>query len=256
MYIPQKTVTELIKFRSLMGCNLTEEKARYIWGKNSVKNSDISFGKEQVNEHVISKIEVAKKFVKYLLLGNFVRFIGISGSVGAGFAKEVDDIDVFVVVQNYTAWIYRALLVFKNIFHHKIRTKLDGERVKDKFCLNLICEERDVVFEGDMFNFHELMYLVPIYNEKYINYIYSQNVWLREEYGVKNELMINRVAISKRKNIFLNILNFKAFCLQLIFMIITKHSPEIPRLKANFKRGRIEFFPGDYKEKRMENYLK
>lgn len=256
MYIPQKTVIDLTKFRALMDCNLTEEKARYIWGKNSVKNSDISFGKEQTNEHVISKIEVAKKNVKYLLVGNLVKFIGVSGSVAAGFAKEEDDIDVFVVVRNNTAWIYRALLVFKNIFHHKIRTKWDGERVKDKFCLNLICEERDVVFDEDMFNFHELMYLEPIFNEKYLNYIYSQNVWLRETYGVKGELMVNRVSVSRKKNIFFKVLNFKAFCFQLIFMILSKHSPEIPRLKENFKRGRIEFFPVDYKEKRMENYLK
>ncbi|HAM96791.1 MAG: hypothetical protein UR96_C0027G0008 [candidate division WS6 bacterium GW2011_GWC1_36_11] len=256
MYIPKKVVVDLTKFRALMGCNLTEEKARYIWGKNSVKNSDISFGKEQTNEYVDSKIELAKKNVKFLCVGNVVKFIGVSGSVAAGFAKEEDDIDVFVVVKNDTAWIYRALLVFKNIFHHRIRTKWDGERVKDKFCLNLICEERDVVFEDDMFNFHELMYLVPIFNEKYLNYVYSRNVWLREIYGVKGELMVNRVSVSKRMNVFFKILNFKAFFFQLVFMILSKHSPEIPRLKENFKRGRIEFFPRDYKEKRMESYLK
>ncbi len=256
MYISQKTVVDLTKFRTLMGCNLTEEKARYIWGKNSVKNTDISFGKEQTNEYVDSKIELAKQNVKYLFVGNLVKFIGVSGSVAAGFAKEDDDIDIFVVVKNDTAWIYRALLVFKNIFHHKIRTKLDGERVKDKFCLNLICEERDVVFENDMFNFHELMYLVPIFNEKYLNYIYSQNVWLREVCGVKNELMVNRVSVSKKKNIFFKVLNFKAFFLQLIFMLLSKHSPEVRRLKTNFKRGRIEFFPEDYKVKRMEKYFK
>jgi len=254
MYIPQKTVMDLTKFRALMGCNLTEEKARYIWGKNSVKNSDISFGKEQSNEYVNSKIEIAKENVKYLLVGSLVKFIGVSGSVAAGFAKEEDDIDVFVVVKNDTAWIYRALLVFKNIFHHKIRTKWDGEMVKDKFCLNLICEEGDVVFEDDMFNFHELMYLVPIFNEKYLNYIYSQNGWLRKVYGVKGELMVNRVSVGKKKNVFFKVLNFKAFLFQLIFMIITKHSPEIPRLKENFKRGRIEFFPRDYKGKRMEDF--
>lgn len=238
-----------------MNCSVSEEKAKYIWGKNFTKNLDKKLGNERVGDVVLSKLEIAKKNLKYLKVGNWVKFIGISGSVAAGFAKQEDDIDVFVVVENDTAWIYRALLMFKNIFHRKIRIKRDGEMVMDKLCINFICEEKGLQLENDMFNFHELMYLIPICNEKYLNYIYSKNVWLKEEYGVKNELLVNRVWVERRRNIFLMILNFKAFCLQLIFMIITNHGPEIPRLKSNFKEGRIEFFPVDYKEKRIEKYL-
>lgn len=256
MSTPQEACMELIKFRSLMNTNLSEEKARYIWGKNFVKSSGITFVKEQANIDATAKITIAKETLKYLLVGNWVKFIGISGSVAAGFAKEQDDIDLFIVVKNNCAWIYRGILVFRNIFHHKIRTKHDKENVKDKLCINLICEEKDLEFENDMFNFHELMYLVPIYNEKYLNYIYSCNSWLKEDYGVKNDLMINRVVVEKNKNIIFKILNSLAFFFQLIIMMICKHSPEIARLKENFKRGRIEFFDSKQREKRLKRYLK
>lgn len=256
MYTPQKAFEELSKFRSLMKCSVSEEKAKYIWGKNFVKSLNTKLVNEKVGNIIPNKLDIAKQDIKYLKVGSLVKFIGVSGSVAAGFAGDDDDIDIFVVVKNNSAWIYRAVLAVKNIFHHRIRTKRDGENVKDKFCLNLICEERDIVFDNDMFNFHELMYLIPIYNERYLNYIYSQNSWLKDEYGVKNDLMINRVTVSKRKNIFWSIVNFLAFFLQLVFMIVTKHSPEIPRLKENFKRGRIEFFPSDYKTKKMNNFLK
>ncbi len=255
MDIEAKALSELKNFRSRMGMGVSKENAKYILGKSFVKNYDGELEKMVANPEVERKIEIAKENMRYLKFFNWVKFVGISGSVAAGFAKEDDDIDIFVVVKNYTSWMYRGLIVFRNIFHHKIRTKLDGKRVKDKFCLNLICEEGDVVFDEDVFNFHELMYLVPIFNERYLNYIYSQNIWLRETYGVKGELMVNRVSVSKKMNVLFKVVNWLAFFFQLVFMILSKHSPEIPRLRENSKRGRIEFFPGDYKEKRMEDYL-
>ena len=180
-----------------------------------------------------------------------MKFVGVSGSVAAGFAKEDDDIDLFLVVKNHTAWIYRGLIAIKNLFHHRIRRISNGGIVKDKFCVNLICEERDLVFERDIFNFHELMYLVPIFNEKYLNYIYSKNVWLREIYGVKGELLLNRQYASDRSNWLVRIINFKFFAIQLLFMIVSFHRPEIGRLWNNYKRGRIEFFPGDFRKEKL-----
>ena len=251
----EKAFEELSKFKSLMITNVSYDKAKYIWGKETVRNWEFQKVKKE-NGNIEVKTKLALGNVKFLLLGNIVKFIGLSGSVAAGFAKEDDDIDVFIVVRNDTAWIYRAILVFRNIFYRKIRTKLDGSNVKDKFCLNFICEERDVTFENDIFNFHELMYLIPIYNEKFLNYIYSQNLWLREEYGVKKELLLSRIMVSRKRNIFLRIINFLAFFAQLVFMFVTQHNPEVRRLKENFKKGRIAFFPGDYKRKKIDNYLK
>ncbi len=249
MGVETKALLELGKFRLRMGLGVSREQAKYIWGKGFVKSNDQSFDEEVKNVEVVRKVDIAKNGIKYLKAFGLLKFVGISGSVGAGFAKEEDDIDVFVVVKNYTSWIYRGIITLKNLFHHRIRRIRNGDVVKDKFCVNLICEERDLVFESDIFNFHELMYLIPIYNEKYLNYIYSQNDWLRKVYGVKGELLVSRVFVSKRSNWFLKIVNFKFFILQLLFMIISLHRPEIARLWNNNKRGKIEFFDGDFRKK-------
>mgnify|MGYP001256825934 CR=1 FL=1 len=254
MDIEAKALSELRNFRSKMGLGVSREQAKYIWGKNFVKNESVSFDDEITNVEIKRKVEIAKNEIKYLKALGLLKFVGVSGSVGAGFAKEDDDIDVFVVVKNYTSWIYRGIITLKNLFHHRIRMIRNGGMVKDKFCVNLIREERDLIFDDDIFNFHELMYLIPIYNERYLNFIYSQNGWLREGYGVKGELLMSREFVAKRRDWFLRVVNFKFFVLQILFMIISLHRPEIGRLWSNYKRGRIEFFPGGFRKEKIQEY--
>lgn len=255
MDIEAKALSELKIFRSKMGLGVSREQAKYIWGRNFVKNESVSFDNEITNVEVKRKVEIAKNEIKYLKALGLLKFVGVSGSVAAGFAKEEDDIDVFVVVKNYTSWIYRGIITLKNLFHHRIRRIHNGNVVKDKFCVNLIREERDLIFDDDIFNFHELMYLIPIYNEKYLNFIYSQNGWLRERYGVKGELLMSREFVSRKRDWFLRVVNFKFFVLQILFMIISFHRPELGRLWSNYKRGRIEFFDYANRENRIKNFL-
>ena len=107
---------------------------------------------------------------KFLFLYNWVRFVGISGSVSAGFAKEDDDIDLVIVVRDGCAWIYRGILTLRNIKSHFMRTKRDGENVKDLFCINFVIEEKGLTLDSDIFNFHELMYLIPLHNDVITSY--------------------------------------------------------------------------------------
>lgn len=255
MNIEEKRALELMKFRSLMKCNVTEKQAKYIWGRGFIKNTKLNFVKDSENKYAQEKIEITKKNLNYFLVFNWVRFIGISGSVAAGFTKEEDDIDLFIVVKNNTAWIYRGLLMLRNIFGKKIRVKKNGQNVKDKFCINFICEERGLSLDNDMFNFHELMYLIPAYNQRYLNYIYSQNLWLREEYNIKQELLITKENKAKSGSFIISFFNTFAFLSQLLFMLLAKHSPEVKRLKENYKKGRIEFFSSKYKNNKLKKYL-
>lgn len=124
-----KYFTKLLQFRSLFNKDITKEESIRIWGKEYEGTS-----KSKKNIYVDKKVKIAKENTSFLLIGNLVKFIGISGSVGSGFAKEEDDIDIFVVTRNGGMWLYRALVQIKNIFHRKIRIK--GEKdVKDKLCL-------------------------------------------------------------------------------------------------------------------------
>lgn len=257
----EKRINELIRFRSYMELNLSVKKAQYIWGRGVIKELPDEILKKLVrstkvrNSKIIKeKIEIVKQNMEILLIFNWVRFIGISGSTAAGFVKDEDDIDLFIVVRDGCAWIYRGILVLKNIFNYVIRTGKDGGNVKNLFCINFIIEERALEVDRDIFNFHELMYLIPMYNEGYINYIFKQNRWLLDDFFVNKELLQSNERRKKYINIFVRAINLCAFFLQIFFMIIKRHSPEIKRLFKNYKIGKIEFFPSGYKGKIMKKF--
>ncbi len=250
----KKSVENLEKFRTLMGASLKKDDIKRIWGKSFLRESKEKY-EQNVNEIVKGKLEYAENIVKVLKIFNWVKFIGVSGSVGAGFAKEEDDIDILVVVKDGTAWVYRGLISIANLFHNKIRAKRH-KVIKNKLCLNMICEERGLNFDNDIFNFHELMFLVPIYNEKYLNFIYSNNLWLRESYFVKKDLLYTKISRGKNANMFIKFLNTVFYLLQISFMYISNHKPDLKRIKRNYKKGRIEFFEEDFKKEKLEDYLK
>ena len=250
----KKSVENLEKFKALMGASLKKDDIKRIWGKSFLRESKEKY-EQNKNEIVKEKLKYAGNTVKVLKIFNWVKFIGVSGSVGAGFAREEDDIDVFVVVQDGTAWIYRGLISISNLFHNKIRAKRH-KVIKNKLCLNMICEERGLNFDNDIFNFHELMFLVPIYNEKYLNLIYSNNLWLRESYFVKKDLLYTKISRGKNANMFIKFLNTVFYLLQISFMYISNHKPDLKRIKRNYKKGRIEFFEEDFKKEKLEDYLK
>lgn len=248
-------------FKSNMDLTLSKEKVRYIWGKSVIRSlpkdivKRLGNGKVVDNSKIIeNKIKVVKNNLDILYILDWVKFIGISGSVAAGFAKEEDDIDIYIVVKNGCAWIYRGILTIRNIFNHVVRTSIDGDSVKDLLCINFIVEERGLELESDMFNFHELMYLIPVYNQKFLKNIYRKNMWLSSVYGVNRDLMSKRTLKDSNTNVFLKLINICAFFAQLLFMLLTGHSPDIKRLFSNYRKGRIEFFPSDYKKKILEEF--
>lgn len=250
----KKSVENLEKFRTLMGASLKKDDVKRIWGKSFLRESKEKY-EQDANEIVKGKLEYAENTIKVLRIFNWVKFIGVSGSVGAGFAKEEDDIDVFVVVKNGTAWVYRGLISIFNLFHNKIRAKRHRV-IKNKLCLNMICEERGLEFDNDMFNFHELMFLIPLYNEKYLNFIYSNNLWLRDSYSVKKDLLFSKISKGKDANLFVKFLNAIFYLLQISFMYISNHKPNVKRIRRNYKKGKIEFFEEYFKKEKLDKYLK
>jgi len=240
-----------------MNLSLSEEDIVRIWGSRYLKKIESEMSrnlpKRNRNKFVEIKIEIAKQNISSLLALNLVKFIAVTGSVGAGFAKEEDDIDVYVVVRNNSMWLYRGVVSIKNLFHNKIRAKRHKES-KDKICLNFVSEERGLHLEDDIFNFHELMYMKPIYNNSYLNFIFFENKWLIHKYGVKKELLKTDIEPQKSVNPIFFILDRIFYFAQLFFMILSHHEPEIKRLKMNSKVGKIEFFPKDFKAKKIEEY--
>jgi hypothetical protein len=156
-------IQRLYDFRSNIPANLSKDKIKSVWGIDKKYPQVIEVNKDLLN----NKLSIAKKSLEWLACNPFVKFIGVSGSVASEFVQSEDDVDLFIVTQNDTAWIYRLYIYFKNIFHKKIRSKENvnkGGKVKDKLCVNFITEQRALTLDSDIFNLNELIYLKPIYN--------------------------------------------------------------------------------------------
>ena len=253
----EESIKSLVNFRSLMSAYVSKEDIRYFYGRSVLKEIDSSLLnqlKDSKTPASTRKYIYARANINYFLIRDFVKFIGVSGSVGAGFAKETDDIDLFVVLKDNTAWLYRIILQTKDIFNNKLRTHR-SKSFKDKFCMNFLVEERGLKMDNDIFNFHELMYLKSVYGEKYINYIYSQNEWLKD-WCVRKENLVSKVTPDKKKNIFVIIANFISFFLQIIFMFLSFHKPDVKRLIAEYKDGKISFYEKDFRPKKLKKYYK
>jgi hypothetical protein len=252
-------VIELIKFRLAMKEDVTYSKVKAIWGKRVIEGISPEVSKRlnrgrkgEVSQIVTEKISIAKENIKFLEVSDWVRFIAISGSVAAGFAKEDDDIDLYIVVKNYTAWIYRGILTLRNLFNHRMRSNRDGKNVKDLFCINFISEERGLEINNDIFNFHELMYMIPIdtKSEKYLPHILSKNDWLKDFFYVS--LPRVRYSLTFDVNFIIKGINLGAYISQLVFMILAGHKPDFKRIRDNYRVGRIEFFPTDFKKEVLD----
>jgi len=248
-------------FRRNMGIPIDREVLFTFWEKEvlekmnleSIEVGDIG------NPCLTKKVQIARDSIKYLLVFNWVQFIAISGSVASGFAKEGDDIDIFVVVKNDRIWIYRFIILFRNMFHRKIRIG-DGS-VKDKLCVNFICEERGLSLNPDIFNLNEILSLIPIYKEEYLKVLLNYNGWLFNRYllskKVLNEKALLHIQSSKEKgnkrNFLLSIFNIIFLVPQILYMLITGHNPDIKRIRGNYKKGRIEFFLKDFKMEKINS---
>lgn len=243
-----------------MGISIDREVLFTFWEEEILKGielEDISTGKIE-SSCLIKKVQIARDSIKYLLVSNWVKFIAISGSVASGFAKEEDDIDIFVVVKNDRTWIYRAIILSRNVFHRKIRMGDGKEGVKDKLCINFISEERGLSLDPDIFNLNEIISLIPLYKENYLRVLFSQNEWLFDKYLISRKVLAieKKESFREEKNrryFLFSICNMIFLLPQILYMLVTGHDPDIGRIRENYKRGRIEFFPKDFKMKKINS---
>jgi len=261
-YVVKDCIEKLYDFRSKIPANLAVEKVKEIWQIN-IPKEEIPKIAEFKQGIIKRKVVIAEDCIEWLLFKPWVKFVGISGSVASEFAREDDDIDLFIVVKNDTAWIYRLYVYFRNIFKHRVRSKKkeDNEiNVKDKLCINFITEQRALHFENDVFNLNEILYIKPIYNRNFLRLIFLSNPWLKDAYRVSDKYLdVDRLKVGDikeltKRNYLLFIFNFIAFLGQLLFMIVTRHQPDLKRLSEGFKEGRIEFYPKEFKKSKMGKF--
>ncbi len=244
----KQKISEVKFFRQNMGMSLTKDKIEEFWGKGLEVLGEPCVSNSKIVDY---KVGVVKDSLEKLLMFDWVKFIGITGSVACGNVKESDDVDVFIVVKNNRSWLYRGLLVFRLGFNSVRRVW--GKCYRDKIDTNFICEERGLSFDTkSIFVLHELMYMIPAYNEDYYQDILSFNHLLFKNFGIQ----IPEKVINRQKHPFLIILNYLAFIFQCMYMFFAGHKPDIRRLNENNKMGRIEFFPKGFQIQKIREYEK
>ncbi len=246
----EQKVLQLILFRKNMKASTSKEKLKSFWGKDFKNLLEKDVSKTLKKERIIKKkINVVKKHIKEFLFFDWVQFISITGSVAAGIPKKEDDIDVFIAVKNNRMWLYRAILTLK--LGTKSLRRVWKKPFKDKIDTNFICEERGLWFNTEsIFVLHELLFMIPVYNKEYYEKILNVNYKLLRNYGIERK----EEEVNKKSNYILSFLDKIAFVLQYMYMFLRNHKPNTKRIKKNNKKGRIAFFPENFRKEKVKEF--
>jgi len=243
----EQKIFQVILFRKNMGVTMPKDKVIHFWGEKHENLKEI-YNCEKT-KCIKRKIKVVKKNIENILFLDWVKFISITGSVAAGTAKEKDDVDVFIVVKNNRMWLYRAILTMK--LGKKSLRRVWGKPFKDKIDTNFICEEKGLLFNTEsIFVLHELLFMIPVYNEGYYEKILNINHKLLENFCIKRK----KEKVNEKGSFLLKIFDKAAFFLQYIYMLLKNHRPDYKRLKRNNKKGRIAFFPENFRKEKVREY--
>jgi hypothetical protein len=244
-------------FKRRMGASLSFDDVVRLWGREKAKEYNLivdpewRLEKTKTNEISQNKIRFVERKLSKLVVPRITLFIAVTGSVAAGCAKESDDIDLFVVVKDHTSWIYRGYITiraFRDALH------VGDTNPKNRLCVNFICEERALEFQDkDIFVLNEIINLKPLLNTKYLNHIWFVNTWVKN-FGINPELFGLRDEKSSVIWVLLMPLNWFLFVLQVLYMVLRRHSPDLSRLIRNLWSGRIEFFPKSFRRMRINEF--
>lgn len=117
----------------------------------------------------IKVLPLAKRAGTFISWFPFVKFVGISGSLSKGHAKEHADFDFFIITAPNTLWICRTILhLFK-----KITFLFGGQHW---FCMNYFIDQNHLLLEEkNMFTQIELATLIPLNNPNLFKYFLLKN---------------------------------------------------------------------------------
>lgn len=243
----EQKIFQMLLFRQNMGVLMPKDKLNKFWDANAAKFKKYFFC-AKLNQDK-KKIQIVEKNLEHILFKDWVKFVGITGSVAAGTSEKDDDIDVFIVVKNGRMWIYRAILTLR--LGRKSLRRVWEKPYKDKIDTNFICEERGLYFNTEsIFVLHELLFMIPVYNNEYYENILNINSKLLGEFCIKRK----KECVNNQTNFILKIFDSFAFIIQYLYMLFKIHRPDWKRLIRNNRKGRIAFFPENFRKQKVKEY--
>jgi len=218
----KKTIEYAAKFNCPLSLEELEQRliSKKIYSKEEIRKIGASLGlKKNGNKFKLEKIKKAKQIAN-LMVKKFknILFIGISGSVAAGYPKKNDDIDIMLITKKDKLWLTRFQLRWY-VFSKKIPHRRYGQKEKmNEFCFNLWLDEKSLAVEKskqNLKNAMDLIMMIPIVNKNHIYERFIQsNKWVKKYLATGYDNLDSRslmIGCSKEKNNYLDELVNKLF---------------------------------------------
>ncbi|OGM55920.1 hypothetical protein A3E15_00150 [Candidatus Woesebacteria bacterium RIFCSPHIGHO2_12_FULL_42_9] len=200
-----------------------EKKGEYSFLKGEGRLVTARLEREKISKR---KLEIAKKGARIISLIPFVKMVAITGALAMGNARSGSDVDLFIICERGSLWITRLITILL-LDTLGVPRNAGGRVERDKLCLNMWLDERDLIWDKRDRNFytaHEIAQIIPLANknEAYENFLYL-NRWTRD-YWPKAARQVGKNKRSKKSPIFyfLNLLIFPfeylAFWFQYFYM--------------------------------------
>jgi predicted nucleotidyltransferase len=169
------------------------EENNYQQSKDEAKNKKYQY----------SKIKRAQKLADSLSKFKNILFVGITGSVAAGYPNKDDDIDLLVICQSDTLWITRVQIKLFLLTHHIPHRRSGQKEMANQFCLNLWLDNKALKLpenKQNLKNAVDLILLVPLLNrqETYEKFVKS-NDWAKRYVHTGFEKICNDFKMSDLK---------------------------------------------------------
>ncbi len=212
--------------------------------ERAVKEMGLSLGGKNGKETRRKMREARKALKKMADNDKNILFLGVTGSVAGGNAKENDDIDIMVVCKKNRLWWCRWKL---KIFLKKkgIKHREAGKREEQNaFCFNLWMEEDSLKIPLSRQNKKTAMDLIlmkpVIKREKNYEKFMRKNLWVKKwvATGYKNTLLRTSASLrasegQRENNLLLDIINLVMFWGQYVYMK-SKMKGELVEFKRAF----------------------
>ncbi len=235
-------LTEEQLFERLIGNKIYKKEELNQFVKLKSLSSLSSNNENKVFEEKIEKAkELAKKISEKF---KDVLFLGITGSVAAGYPKKDDDIDIVMITKINKLWITR-LKLRSFIMINKIPHRKFGKREKkDEFCFNLWLDEESLLLPIRKQNLRSAMDLIlmkPIINndKTYEKFIMANN-WVKKYvatgYSLKPSAPQLRGTFLDREVLFDKVVNWLVFWPQFWYMKKRIKNEKVGLHKAFFHR--------------------
>jgi len=253
-----ESVQETIKYAQKYGGQLTEQQLfERLIGDRVYKKEEIHQVIEQtlrlpilsestsLDREALIKEKKAKGLARKISksFGNIL-FLGITGSVAAGYPKKNNDIDLIVITKINRLWWTRLKLRFF-IMINKIPHRKFGKKEKaNEFCFNLWLDEKSLKLgkeKQNLKNAIDLILMKPLINKNktYEKFILA-NDWAKKYvatgYSLKPSVSFSETSPLKRETMLDGVINWLMFWLQFLYMRKKMKNEKVGLHEAFFHR--------------------